>query len=97
MYVRSLRHRYAGYGQTSTHQLLAHLYATYSNISPADLQDNDVKLRETYDANNPVKNLFDQVETAVEDAATGNTPYSPEQVVNISFQLFFHNVLFLDN
>ena len=28
MYVRSLRHRYAGYGQTSTKQLLAHLYAT---------------------------------------------------------------------
>ena len=61
MYVRSLRHRYAGYGQTSTHQLLDHLYATYVNISPADLQANDMKLRATYDRNQLVENLFDQV------------------------------------
>ena len=61
MYVCSLRHRYAGYSQTSTHQLLDHLYATYVNISPADLQANDMKLRATYDRNQLVENLFDQV------------------------------------
>ena len=59
MYVCSLRHQYAGYGQTSTQQLLAHLYTTYANISPFDLQANDVKLRTPYDANHPVENLFD--------------------------------------
>ena len=85
MYVRSIRHRYAGYGQTSTQQLLAHLYAVYANILPADLQTNDVKLHAPYNANHPVKNLFDQVENAVEYAAAGNTPYNPDQVVTVSF------------
>ena len=97
MYVRSLCHRYAGYGQTSTQQLLAHLYATYANISPTDLQANEAKLRAPYDANHPVENLFYQVENAVEYVAAGNTPYSPEQVVTISFQLVFQTSLFLDD
>ena len=97
MYVRYLRHRYAGYVQTSTQKLLAHLYATYSNILPTDLQANDAKLRAPYDANHPVENLFDQVENAVKYAAAGNTPYYPEQVITISFRLFFQTGLFLDN
>ena len=81
MYVRSLRHWYTGYSQTRTQQLLSHIYVTYANISPSDLQSNDTKLHPPYDANHPVENLFDQVENAVEYAAAGNTPYSPEQVI----------------
>ena len=76
MYVCSLRHRYARYGQTTTRQLLDHLYATYANILPADLQSNDVRLRSPYDANHPVENLFDKVENSVNYATTGDTPYT---------------------
>ena len=54
IYVRSLRHRYAGYGQTNTQKLLAHLYATYTNITSANLQANYVKLRASYNANHTV-------------------------------------------
>ena len=97
MYIRSLRHWYTSYGQTSTQKLLAHLYAVYANILPADLQTNDVKLHAPYNANHPVKNLFDQVENAVEYAAAVNTLYYPEQVVIISFQIVFHTSLFLDD
>ena len=95
IYVRSLCHWYAGYGQNSTQKLLSHLYATYANIFPTDLQANDKKLRAPYDANHPVENLFDQVENAVNYAAAGNTTYSPEQVVTISFQLVLQTGLFL--
>ena len=97
MYVRSLRHRYAGYGQTSTHQLLAHMFATYAKVSVINLQANDAKLRAPYNVNNPSENIFDQVENAIKYAAAGNTPYSTEQFVTISFQLVFQNGLFLDN
>ena len=72
MYVRYLCHRYAGYVQTSTQKLLAHLYATYANSSPTDLQANDTKLRAPYDSNHLVNNLFDQVENAIKYAAAGN-------------------------
>ena len=44
MFIRPLRHLYVGYGTTTTHTILDHLYATYANISSTDLQDNDSKL-----------------------------------------------------
>ena len=69
--------------------MLEHLYANYANISPADLQQNDAKLRAPYDANHPIETLIDQVELAVKYAAVGKTSYSAEQVVTIAFQLVF--------
>ena len=78
MYVRYLRHSYVGYGQTTTHQLLDHLYATYTNISSADMQRNHARLQSPCDANHLIENLFDQVENAVEYAAAGDTPYAHE-------------------
>ena len=44
LYVWSLCHCYIRYGQTTTCQLLDHLYAVYANISPSDLQINNAKL-----------------------------------------------------
>ena len=96
-YVRTLRHRYTGYGKTSTRTMLEHLYANYANISPANLQQNDAKLRAPYDANHPIETLIDQVELAVEYSAVGKTPYSAEKVVTIAFQLVFQTGLFLDD
>jgi hypothetical protein len=45
MHIRTLRHRVTGFANTTTLQLLAHLYATYGRLSPADLQANDTRLR----------------------------------------------------
>ena len=97
MYVRSLHHGYTDYVENSTQQLLAHMFSTYANILPADLQGNNAKLRAPYDANHPVKNHFDQVENAVEYAAARKTPYSPEYVVTISFKVVFQTGLFLED
>ena len=44
LYVRSLRHKYIGYGKTTTRALLDHLYDTYTNISASSLQKNDKRL-----------------------------------------------------
>ena len=78
-------------------KLLYHLYTTYAQISPADLQHNDAKLRSPYDANHPIKNLFNHVDNAVEYAASGETPYTPKQVVTMTYQLVFQTCLFLDD
>ena len=96
-YVRSLRHYYIGYGRTTTHQLLDHLYAVYANISPADFQINNTKLCTPCDANHPIETLINQVENPFEYAAARNTPYSYEQVVSIAFQLVFQTGLFPDD
>ena len=90
MFIRSLRHRYVGYGTTTTtRSILDHVYATYVKISLANLQDNDAQLRGPYYANLPIKVLINQVEGAAKYAAAGNTPYIPLQVVFIAYQLIF--------
>ena len=97
MFIRSLRHRYVGYGTTTTHTILDYLYATYANISSADLQYNDTKLRSPCNDNLPIKALIDQFKGAVKYAAARNTLYTPLQVVGIAYQLVFHTGIFNNN
>ena len=97
MFIRHLRQRYMGYGTTTTRAILDHLYATYTKISSADLQDNNAQLRSTYDANLPIKALLDQVEGAVDYDTAGNTPYTPLQAVGIAYQLIFQTGMFTDD
>jgi hypothetical protein len=41
MYYRTLHNRITGYANATTLHILTHLYATYSNINPTDLIEND--------------------------------------------------------
>jgi hypothetical protein len=77
--------------------LLDHLYAAFADISSTALLDKDTRLKASYNANLPIETMFDQVENAVEFDAAGNSPYTPVQVVNAAFQLFFQIGLFADN
>jgi hypothetical protein len=97
MFVRSLQTKYIGYLNVTTLQILDHLYNEYARISAADLQSNDVSFKSAYDPNLPIESLFDQIENAVEFAAAGNTPYSPEQVVATAYQLIYATGMFLDD
>ena len=75
--------------------MVNHLYSTYANISPSYLQDNNARLGTPYDANHPIQNLTDQMENDGEYAAAGQTPYTPDQVVAVAYQLVFQTGLFL--
>ena len=97
LYVQSLCHKYIGYGKTTTRALLEHLYYSYANISASALQDNDKRLQTPYDSNQPFETMTNQVENAVDYASAGDTPYTPTQVVRISFQILFQTDLFIDN
>ena len=55
--------------------MIDHIYSTYANISTSDLQENETHFRALCDANHPIETLINQVETAAEYAAAGNTPY----------------------
>ena len=97
MVIHSLRHKYVGYGLTTTHTIQDHLYTTYANISSMDLQENDAIFRTPYDINQPIETLFDRVEDCGDYAAAGNTPYSLEQFLGIDFQLVYQTSLFVDD
>ena len=77
LFVSSLCHHCVGYGTISTYDIIDHLYVTYENIPPSNLQENETRFRASYDANHPIETPIDQVETSVEYASAVNTPYSP--------------------
>ena len=81
----------------STCNILDHLYATYANVLPSGLQEKETRFRAPYDSNQPIENLINHVETAVEYSAAGNRPYSPAQVVVTACQIIFQTGLFNDD
>ena len=97
IFIRSLRHKYVGYGLATTRTILDHLYITYANISSADLQENDAVFCTPYNINQPIETLFDRIEICGDYVAAGNTPYSLEQVLGIAFQLVYQTGLFVDD
>ena len=89
MYYRTLRNRHTGYAIVSTRDIITHLYTQYGNITPQDLQENDLKIKTPFDTSLPIETLYDQIEDAVELADAGSTPYSAQQVVAIAYSLVF--------
>ena len=43
-YIRAKRHKYVGYVNVSTKELLTHLYDSYAKITSADLRNNETRM-----------------------------------------------------
>ena len=76
---------YVGFANTTTLELLTHLYKTYGRISDVDLRKNQELLSDPFDANLPIESFFRRVEECVDFASAGQTPFSPQQVVISAF------------
>ena len=59
--------------------MLQHLYVNYTKISASELLLNDAAMNTDYDANLPIINLFEQIDTAVDFAAAGGHPTPPNK------------------
>jgi len=86
-YIRSLRHKYVGFANVTTLQIITHLYDTYARITANDLKENDKNLHLAYDSTAPFENLVDQIENAVDFASAGKSPYTPKQIVTAAYNL----------
>ena len=95
-YICVKRHKYVGYANVSTKELLTHLYDSYAKITSADLRNNKTRMNQPYDPNQPIEVLFDQIEDAIDFAAAGNTPFTNEQIVNSAYNLVFDTGMFTD-
>ena len=78
VYFRSLRSNLYGYANVTVLDLLTHLYTTYGNITPHELQENDKRMRQQYDVAQPFETFTAQIEDWVEYANAGGTPFTAE-------------------
>ena len=64
-YYRVLRNNLIGYANVATRDLIKHIDTSYSNIASTQLADNDVKLRSTYDYNQLIESVYEQIDNAI--------------------------------
>ena len=86
-YYRGLRSKYTCYRQISTRDLLVHLFTTYGEIGPGNLEENEKRMKEPYDATNAVEVLIDQIKDTVEFADSVAQPYIDLHILRVAFNL----------
>ena len=97
IYVRTLKDRHVGYMNQPIHTILQHLFENYGNITPLELEDNDTKMRATWDPNSPFDCLIKQIEDGQDYADNGGQPYTAEQLLRIAYTLVFKTGLYFED
>lgn len=96
-YLRAIRNIHAGFSNISLREMLAHLFTSYGRITPYDLQTNDKHFHEPWDPSSPFETCIDKVETAIEYAADGNSPYTVLQIVNNAYNLVSQTGMYFED
>jgi hypothetical protein len=97
VYLEPLSLPYVGLATRTPMELLIHLYQNFSDITAANLEQNGYAMQKPCDVNQPIEIYFKQIEDAMEYAAAGKTPYTPEQIVTIAYQGIFRTGIFPDD
>ena len=87
IYICALKDCHVGYMNQSIRAILQHLFDNYGNITPLELEDNDTKMRATWDPNSPFDCLVKQIEDGQDYADDGGQPYTAEQLLRIAYTL----------
>ena len=97
IYIRALKDRHVGYMNQSIRAILQHLFDNYGNITPLELEDNDTKMRATWDPNSPSDCLVKQIEDGQDYADDGGQAYTTEQLLRIAYTLVFKTGLYFED
>ena len=97
IYIRALKDRHVGYMNQSIRAILQHLFDNYGNITPLELEDNDTKMRATWDPNSPFDCLVKQIEDGQDYADDGGQPFTAEQLLRIAYTLVFKTGLYFED
>jgi hypothetical protein len=96
-YLNALSDEIIGYANCTLLQLLTHLLTYYAMIAPPpELTQNYERLNTPCGPNQPIENLFQQIQDARAFAVAGGKPYGDAMIVNVAFTLVFNTGLFPD-
>ena len=96
-YIDTLKDLHTGYTQLATLDIITHLYDTYGDITAYDLAVNNMQLNKPYDANQPISQLFKQIEEAGEFAAAAGSPFSDCQILDAAYLLVLKTNAYKDD
>jgi hypothetical protein len=95
-YLNALSDKIVGYANCTSLQLLTHHLTYYAMIAPPELAQNYERLNTPYYPNQPIKNLFQQIQDARAFAVAGGKSYGDVMIINVVFTLVLNTGLFPD-
>ena len=87
LFLQAIRQSYVGYANVTVFEMWRHLYETYTDILAEDLENNDKILKEPWDPSQLFELLVKQVQDMIDLADHAGVPYTPEQIVNVAYNL----------
>ena len=96
IYLKSISNRHTGFASLTLLRMLQHLYDTYGDLTPTELEDNDERMKAPYDVTAPIETLYDQIEQAFDIAEAGHQPYTNAQVLTRTYNIILQTGMFTD-
>jgi hypothetical protein len=95
-YLNALSDEIVGYANFKSLQVLTHLLTYYAMIASTELTQNYGHLNTPYDPNQPIENLFQQIQDARAFEVAVEQPHGDVMIVNVAFTPGFNTGLFPD-
>jgi hypothetical protein len=73
MYLKILNNDMVGFANTTTRDMLEHLFLSYGSITAVDLEHNWKNMRRAWDPQQPVETLFKHIQDSVDYAEEGGS------------------------
>jgi hypothetical protein len=89
MYLEILSDNMVGYANISARDMLDHLFENYGNITAVDLEINFKNVRRSWDPQQPVETLFNQIQDCADYSEAGDVPIGPSQQINVGYAKVF--------
>jgi hypothetical protein len=95
-YLNALSDEVVGYANCTSLEILTHLLTYYAMIAATELTQNYERLNTSYDPNQPIETLFQQIQDAQAFAVAGGQPYGAAMIINVAYTLVFNTGLYPD-
>ena len=87
IYLSAIKNPRTGYATTTTLQMMNHLWATYGEIKPEDLDQNLKNMTTPWHPTSPIETLFLQIDDGIAFASAGDSPIDDNTAVRIIYNI----------
>jgi hypothetical protein len=79
LYIEILNNDLVGFANTTSRNILDHLFLSYGSITAVDIEKNFENMRKAWDPQQPVETLYKQIQDCVDFAEAGGVAIGEAQ------------------
>eukprot|EP00978_Attheya_sp_CCMP212_P045820 scaffold361923_cov40-Attheya_sp.AAC.1 len=87
VFIRAIKDPLLGFGRVTTLAILTHLRTTYGEITPEDLDKNQLRMEADWNPPTPIEDLFEQLRAGAAFATEGGDAPSAPRLVRLGYNI----------